>query len=131
MISGHIGIAGRAALFLLVAILMYRSVSDDSLGSRDQNSFGNALSGLRVRPPALHYQPWGPRLCGPYTLLRETMMQTGQVPRIASPDLYSQSHSMWGSTNFLRGRKITPTFFARCKEPGRCGSDPSVHKHNH
>ena len=48
MISGHIGIAGRAALFLLVAILMYRSVSDDSLGSKDQNSFGNALSGLRV-----------------------------------------------------------------------------------
>ena len=77
VISGHIGIAGRAALFLLVAILMYRSVSDDSLGTKDQNSFGNALSGLRVRAPALHKLPWGARLCATlYTLLTGTIMPT-------------------------------------------------------
>lgn len=48
IISGHIGSAGRGAFFLMVAILMYRSVSDDNLGSKDQNSFGNALSDLRT-----------------------------------------------------------------------------------
>ena len=48
LITGHIGCAGRGAFFLLVSILMFRSVSDSTLGSEQQNSFGNALSGLRV-----------------------------------------------------------------------------------
>ena len=49
VISGHIGSAGRAAFFLLVAILMFRSITrDETLRTSDTTTFGNALQSLRV-----------------------------------------------------------------------------------
>ena len=49
VISGHIGSAGRAAFFLLVAILMFRSITrNDTLRTDNSTTFGNALASLRV-----------------------------------------------------------------------------------
>ena len=49
VITGHIGSAGRAAFFLLVAILMFRSIKKgDTLGTDNSTTFGNALASLRV-----------------------------------------------------------------------------------
>jgi len=52
VVSGHIGSAGRAGFFLLVAILMFRSVvRDQDLRTNNTTTFGNALQSLRVSEP--------------------------------------------------------------------------------
>lgn len=49
---GHLGALGRAGLFLLVSVLMWRALDgdDDSDGPNDKNTIGRAFSQLQVRP---------------------------------------------------------------------------------
>lgn len=50
LVSGHLGALGRAALFMGVAILMFRAMGDKGNANKKENTVSKALNQLVVRP---------------------------------------------------------------------------------
>lgn len=50
LVSGHLGALGRAALFMGVAILMFRAMGDKGDANKKENTVSKALNQLVVRP---------------------------------------------------------------------------------
>lgn len=47
LLSGHVGFLGRSGVFLFVAVLMFRTISNPNINSTDETTIGNALSQLQ------------------------------------------------------------------------------------
>lgn len=60
--AGHMGALGRAALFMGVAILMFRAMGDNGPDAKNQNTVSKALNQLTVRSlipvQPLHLDDW-------------------------------------------------------------------------